>query len=48
MKILDIPCAFNTPLHQTSFPENTKTDFQVLEFTFSEGIFIKSEDFMEA
>jgi hypothetical protein len=42
MKIRDIPCTVNTPLHQTSFPENTKKHFQVLGFTLSEGIFFKS------
>jgi len=39
--ICDIPCAVNTPLHQTYFPANTKAGFQVLEFTFSAGIFLK-------
>ena len=41
MTIHDTPCAVNTTLNQTSFPDNTKTDFQVLEFTLSAGIFSK-------
>ena len=43
MTICDSPCAFNTPLHQTSFPANAKSGFHVLEFTISEGIFFKSK-----
>jgi len=41
--IYDIPCAVNTPLHQTYFPANTKAGFQILEFTFSAGIFFKTK-----
>ena len=48
MTICDIPCAVNTPQHQTSFRANTKAIFQVLEFALSAGFFFLSEDFMEA
>ena len=39
----DIPCAVNTPLHQTSFLVNSKVVFHVLEFTLSAGILFKTK-----
>jgi len=43
MTVCDTPCAVNTPLHQTSFPANTKAGFQILEITLSAGIFFKTK-----
>ena len=41
MIINDIPCAINTPSHQTPFLANTKLGFQVLILLFQRGHFSK-------